>query len=72
MTSPQAMTPRQAWMLILAASAILMITMGACLASSLFLFAGALGFAWLGAALIKLPVRAQPLVRPAALSAAKG
>ena len=37
MTSPQAMTPRQAWMLILAASAILMITMGARLTTGLFL-----------------------------------
>ena len=37
MTSPQAMTPRQAWMLILAASATLMITMGARLTTGLFL-----------------------------------
>jgi len=37
MTSPQPMTPRAAWMLILAASAILMITMGARLTTGLFL-----------------------------------
>ena len=37
MTSPQTMTPRAAWMLILAASAILMITMGARLTTGLFL-----------------------------------
>ena len=35
--SPSAMTPRAAWMLILAASAILMITMGARLTTGLFL-----------------------------------
>jgi len=37
MTSSQSMTPRAAWMLILAASAILMITMGARLTTGLFL-----------------------------------
>lgn len=37
MTSPQTMTPRAAWTLILAASAILMITMGARLTTGLFL-----------------------------------
>jgi len=37
MTSPQSMTPRAAWMLILSASAILMITMGARLTTGLFL-----------------------------------
>ena len=35
--APASMTPRQAWMLILAASAILMITMGARLTTGLFL-----------------------------------
>jgi len=37
MTPPHPMTPRAAWMLILAASAILMITMGARLTTGLFL-----------------------------------
>ncbi|NNG22165.1 MFS transporter [Telluria aromaticivorans] len=37
MNNPSAMTPRAAWMLILAASAILMITMGARLTTGLFL-----------------------------------